>query len=281
LALLDATGRQVGTAVAAVNHPVRHGPLRIFQFGFGWAPVLSVRDGARVLFDGPVLATQLETAPEDRSQLSVPWAGFVKLPQVRPGTDMAVSFELWPDGRGFLFDGKPMFDEVDPLIRYTVWEGRLLDPSKAGLDTRLMQETGSGFLWKGSTVDLERACIADGPSTGVAATAACPEGTDAALTLTFDALPHYTVLQVTKDVGIPLVLAAAILIVLGLLAALYTSRRKLWVRAEPVDGGSRLIVGGYALQRRAQFEQEFERTVRAIVQAAGGPAPVPEPVGTS
>lgn len=269
LELLDASGAPVGTAVASVNHPVAFEQLRVYQYGFGWAPVVSAAKDGQVLADGPVLMSQ-QTAPEGRSQLAQTWHGFVKLPQVRPEVDMAVELELWPDGRGFLFEGMPMFDANAPLIRYQVWEGRLLDPSKASLDTRFMRVVRGGFLWEGSTVDLDRACIAAGPAATVTAQAGCPGGVEPSLTLTFDSLPHYSVLQVGKDIGVPVVLAAAILIVVGLLAALYTSRRKLWVRAEPAGEGSRLIVGGLALQRRSQFQTEFDRTVDALVAASGG-----------
>jgi cytochrome c biogenesis protein len=86
--------------------------------------------------------------------------------------------------------------------------------------------------------------------------------------MTFADLRRYSVLQVTRDVGVPIVLLAAILLLLGLLPALYTSRRKLWVRAEPVDGGTLLKVGGFALQRKAQFEEEFAKVVDAIVRAS-------------
>jgi hypothetical protein len=41
------------------------------------------------------------------------------------------------------------------------------------------------------------------------------------------------------------------------------------VRAERTDGGSRLLVGGFALQRKAQFEEEFDRLVEALARAAG------------
>ena len=68
----------------------------------------------------------------------------------------------------------------------------------------------------------------------------------------------------------PIVLIAAILILLGLLPALYTSRRKVWVRAEPSDDGAVLKVGGFALQRKPQFEDEFAKLVDAMTKAAGG-----------
>jgi cytochrome c biogenesis protein len=71
---------------------------------------------------------------------------------------------------------------------------------------------------------------------------------------------------------VPIVLLAAILILVGLLPALYTSRRKVWVRAEPAGTGegSVLKVGGFALQRRPQFEDEFAKLLDALTDEAGG-----------
>ena len=67
--LLDPTGAVTGTAVVSVNDPVRHGDLRIHQYGFGWAPVVTVTDGGETVFDGPIVMSQ-ESAPEGRSQLA-------------------------------------------------------------------------------------------------------------------------------------------------------------------------------------------------------------------
>ncbi len=81
-----------------------------------------------------------------------------------------------------------------------------------------------------------------------------------------------------RDPGVPLVLAAAILILVGLLPALYSSRRKVWVRADPDGDGAVLRVGGLAMQRKPQFEEEFARLVDALASAAGrAPAPPPGP----
>jgi cytochrome c biogenesis protein ResB len=64
---------------------------------------------------------------------------------------------------------------------------------------------------------------------------------------------------------------AAILLFLGLLPALYTSRRRVWVQAEPHGVGAVIDLGGFAFQRRAQFEDEFSDLVEAVTSAAGGP----------
>ena len=135
-----------------------------------------------------------------------------------------------------------MLVDYDPVIRYTVWRGPLTDPSPTTLDTTFMRKTARGIVGAGRTVDLTAGEQLD------------PGQTVDGLTLSFPDLRHYSVFQVTRDRGVPIVLVAAILILLGLLPALYTSRRKVWVRAEPNGDGSVLKVGGFALQRKPQFE---------------------------
>jgi cytochrome c biogenesis protein len=95
----------------------------------------------------------------------------------------------------------------------------------------------------------------------------------------FPELRRYSVLQVSHDTTVPVVFAAAILVLLGLLAALYTSRRKLWVRVEPAGEGALVRIGGFALQRAPQFEGEFRQVLEAIVRDAGGAPEGAEVVG--
>jgi cytochrome c biogenesis protein ResB len=97
------------------------------------------------------------------------------------------------------------------------------------------------------------------------------------LTLSFPELRQYTVLLISRDVGIPLVLAAAILVLVGLIPALYVSRRKVWIRAEAAPGGALVKIGGFALQRKDAFEEEFDRIVRAVGDRNGHRATLEEP----
>lgn len=249
--LFHADGSSGGTQEVRVNHPVVFDGLRIFQYGFGWAPVVRVERDGEPIVDGTVIMGQ-ETAPAGVSQLAMPWLGFVKLPSVRP--QMAVRLELWPDSAAYLRsietgEPQPMTGSNAPFMRYWVYEGVLRDPSLASLDTRLMDRVGNGVIGADETVEL---------APGVS--------------MIFASLPRYSVLQVSRDVGVPIVLGAAILIVLGLLPALYTSRRRLWVRVrERSDGeGAELEVGGFSLQRKAQFEEEFARVVEALAKEARG-----------
>jgi cytochrome c biogenesis protein len=244
--LLDAEGREVDRVDIRVNHPAEAESVKLYQFGYGWAPVIRVEQDGRAIFDGPVVCRQ-ETAPEDVSQLQIPWNCVVKLPSLDP--QVGVRFELWPDRRGLLAlletgQAMPMLVEYAPVMTWEAFEGDLraeLVQSAGVLDTSAMRPLGTGVVGAGETVDLRPG-----------------------LTVAFTDLRQYTVLTVTRDRGLWIVLAAAILILLGLLPALYTSRRKLWVTAEAAGAGTLLKVGGFALQRRSQFEEEFSRLVRDL-----------------
>jgi cytochrome c biogenesis protein len=260
-----------------INHPVVFNGIRIYQFGFGWAPILEVKRGDRVLFDGPVVLGQ--TTPPGGNPLAQPWQGFVKLATLRP--QVAIAVRLYPDAGAYfrsLATGvpQPMTEANAPFMEYEVWQGKLLDNSLASLDTRFMHETSRGLIGKGWTVDATRGCVVSGTSDAIPASLAgvtCPDGGGpATLTMAFPDLRQYTTLQISRDATVPWVLAAAILIVLGLLPALYVSRRKVWVRARPDGTGSILQVGGFALQRKDRFDEEFASLVDAVTAAAGGAA---------
>jgi cytochrome c biogenesis protein len=167
-----------------------------------------------------------------------------------------------------------MTDASNPFLSYQVWGGRFVDSSVTGVDARYMRQTASGGLGQGWTVNLAEGCVVDGLDANVpeqVAGISCPDGGGAGeLTMAFPGVRQYSTLQISRDATVGWVLAAAILIVLGLLPALYVSRRKVWVRARPAASGSVLQVGGFALQRRDHFDEEFRGLVDAIVRAAGG-----------
>jgi len=268
----EAGGRSLGTSVIRVNDPLRVGDLRVFQFGFGWAPIVEVASGGEVIAGSDPIELDRDPAPEGVSPLSMPWRGTIKLPGYEP--QMAIDLELWPDGRALLARledplARPaMVQEFQPILRYRVWQGQLADLSPHSLDTRFLQPVpgADGLIAGGEEADLLE------EATGV------PPSWPSDLTIRFADLREYSVLQVTRDRGVPVVLLAAILILVGLLPALYSSRRKLWVRAEPGVRGTVMKVGGFALQRREQFEDEFQRVVADLRRV--GRAPEPEPVGS-
>ncbi len=273
--LLNPDGGYARDADVRINHPTSFNGIRIFQFGFGWAAMVRVAEGDRVLFDGPVVMGQ-DTQPGE-NPLASPWVGVVKLTSLRP--QQAIVLELYPNAEAYFRSvqtgvPQPMTEANAPFMRYQVWQGKLLNASLSGLDTRFMRSTSSGVIGQGWTVDVDEGCAVTGPQ-GVfppsLAGVACP-GNDgpSVLTMGFPELRHYARLQISHDATVPYVLAAAILIVLGLLPALYVSRRKVWIRARPDGAGSIVEVGGFALQRKDRFDEEFVTLVDAVVLACGG-----------
>ena len=269
--LLDPEGSEIGPADIRVNHPASIEGIRIYQINFGWAPMVEIRDRGEVVASGPVVMDR-DPAPEGVVDFAMPWRGVIKQPGAGAGgADRAIELELWPDSRGLaalIQGGEPqaMLVPFDPIMRFTVWEGALTDLSTNRLDTTLLDEVSTGILGAGRSADL-----ADGSELGSGETGS-------GSTISFPELRQYSVFQVSRDAGVPLVLAAAILILVGLLPALYSSRRKVWVRIDPDGDGARVRVGGLAMQRKPQFEEEFARLVDAIAAAAGGtPAQAPAP----
>jgi cytochrome c biogenesis protein ResB len=227
---------------------------------------VEIRQGGDLIASEPITFVQ-DTAPEGVPQLAMPWRGILKLPSLDP--QMGMTFVLWPDSRAWLqlqTTGQPvaMTQSFQPIMFYKVYRGDLTDPSLTSLDTSVMRTAGEGVVGAEQTVDLRTGIALEGGATTTG------------LTVSFPELRQYSVLQVSRDRGVPLVLLAAILVLLGLLPALYTSRRKVWVRAESNGNGTVLKVGGFALQRKPQFDEEFSKLVDAMARAAGGDSSVEE-----
>ena len=282
----SADGTRTATEEIRVNHPAIFDGVRYYQFGFGWAPVVRVmRDGDVIREDA--VPFRRHTPPEGVSELAVPWLGSVKLPATSDDEpSYAVELTLWPDGRALAAllrtgESVPMTTEFDPVMQYTVWRGTLTDLSLADLDTSGMVRVADGIVAGAQTVDLERGCVVGVPAENDPFATGCDADVEPGLTLSFTDLRQYTVLQASRDVTVPYVLLAAILILVGLLPALYVSRRKVWVRADPDGNGAVLKVGGFALQRKAQFEEEFAKLVDVLATTTGGAStPKREMVGT-
>ena len=178
----------------------------------------------------------------------MPWRGAIKL--TAPEPDVMITLELWPDFRAFAnfqLTGEPtsMLGQFDPYIRYSVYAGEIADPALSTIDTTGLRRIGGSDLHAAGTSTF------DVPGAGE-------------LRLSFPELRQYSVFLVSRDVGIPVVLAAAILVLVGLIPSLYVSRRKVWIRAEAAPGGALVKIGGFALQRKDAFEEEFDRIVRGI-----------------
>jgi cytochrome c biogenesis protein len=261
---LDREGRPAGVEEIRVNHPASRDGLRVFQEGFGWAPVVTASLDGTPMWSTPIDMTR-DQAPEGVPGTAMPWRGAIKL--TAPEPDVMITLELWSDYRAFVNlqltgEPTPMLVQFDPLIRYSVYVGRIVDPARSSVDPTGMRRVGRGDLHAAGTAHIDVPGVGD-------------------VTLSFPALRQYSVLLISRDIGIPAVLAAAILVLVGLIPALYVSRRKVWVRAEAAPGGALVKIGGFALQRKESFDEEFGRIVRAVGGLEGAAPHAEEPVGTS
>jgi cytochrome c biogenesis protein len=220
-----------------VNEPLVYRGVNVFQLAWGWAPRIRVEQNGKLLSDAPVIVLQ-----DNRSGA---WRGVVKVPQTKPqqlGVELYFYNDLEVTQNDLPFNRSPL--PRRPVVFFQSFRGDLgLDRPQSVyvLDkTRLTQSDVGGMALGG------RADAGDG------------------ITISFPELKQYSVFQVASDPGVPVMLAAAILILVGLLPALYSSRRRVWVRAMADDSGSRVEVAGQAFQRKSAFEEEFKAIVRNL-----------------
>ncbi len=233
--------REVLSERIVVNSPLTHRGVRVYQLSWGWAPHVTVRQAGKVLYDGPTIFLAEQGG----------WRGVIKLPSAKPkqvGLDMIFFTDPRLGADGSPRDASPRPN--NPAIVYQEFEGDLgldVPQSVYRLDISKMAAGSSGVVGPGETVSLG-------------------DGID----VSFGPLKQYTVFQVATNPGAGLLLVAAGLILVGLIPALYSSRRRVWVRAAVLEGGTlpqnraRLEIAGHALQRKAAFEEEFRALVRDL-----------------
>jgi len=74
----------------------------------------------------------------------------------------------------------------------------------------------------------------------------------------FEAI-QFTGLQVNYDPGVPLVWAGFALMILGLMASLLVTERRIWIQMTGEEGGWNLQLWGFSRRGKGAFEQEFMR----------------------
>lgn len=243
--------------VMRVNRPLDVGGTRMFLVGNGYAPVITVRDGAgEVVQDGPVAFL-----PQDAKYTS---NGVLKLPDARP-RQLGIRAFLLPTFVQSAQGPLSVFpDATNPRLVLAAWTGDLgmddgVPQSVYVLDTSRMkplEKDGRPFtasLAPGDTVTL-------------------PDG---AGSVTFAGLKRYAAFDIRYDPTKLWVLGFAVLSLAGLTASLFVRRRRVWVRATLVahptagdDSGVRTLVEVAGLSRSEDTRLGDE--VRSLLDAVGG-----------
>ena len=192
--------------IVKVNSPLTFGSTRVYLQANGYSPIVTVQDKkGNVTFQGPV-----PFLPQDGNLRSI---GAIKVPDGDPQLGFVSSF-VPTYARSADQGAISVFPELlDPKLLFSVWQGDLgLDSGKPQsvyrIDTTKMKQIALSSLKPGEYLNFS-------------------EGT-----ITFEGVVPWVNLQFASDPGKRFSLIGGIVAILGLLASLFTRRRRIWIRVE-------------------------------------------------
>ncbi len=221
--------------IVKVNSPLTFGSTRVFLQANGYSPIVTVRDSlGNVALQGPI-----PFLPQDGNLRSI---GAIKVPDAEPQIGFVASF-LPTQNRDGVNGGISVFPEsLDPKLLFSIWKGDLgLDSGKPQsvyrIDTSKMERIASKSLKPGETFTY-------------------PEGS-----ITFEGIVPWVNLNVVTDPGKSYALVGAIVVILGLLASLFTRRRRIWIRINEFGDAE---VAGLAKNGAPGLDIEITNLVRKL-----------------
>ena len=220
--------------IVKVNSPLTFGSTRVYLQANGFSPIVTVRDAAgNVGYQGPV-----PFLPQDSNLSST---GAIKVPDVTPQLGFVGSF--FPTiGRANEGGGISVFPEaLDPRLFLAAWMGDLgLDNGRPQsvyrINTDVMKKIGLKSLSPGETYSFEEGSII------------------------FETYVPWVNLQVVRDPGKSYALVGGIVAILGLLASLFTRRRRIWVSVDK----KKVEVAGLAKNATPGLELEIAQLAKAL-----------------
>jgi cytochrome c biogenesis protein len=240
-----------------VNHPLEVDGTSVFLVGHGYAPVVTVKDGAgNVAYSGPVVFL-----PQDSSFLSF---GVIKAPDAAP-TQLGFEGYFFPTGG--LCQGVPCStfpDADDPVLSLIAYHGDL------GLDDGAPQS-----VYVLDKDDLTTYRTRDGNPTALimkpGETRQLPGGDGS---IEFKGYQRWVKLQVSHQPGKMVPLVGVVAAIVGLLGSLFVRPRRTWVRLRSRDG--RTVVEVAALDRVSGGDPATH--VAEVEEQLRGPLPAPDAV---
>ena len=223
--------------IVKVNSPLTFGSTRVYLQANGYSPIVTVRDSfGNVAFQGPV-----PFLPQDSNLTST---GAIKVPDAMPQLGFVGSF--FPTiGRADEGGGISVYPEaLDPQLFLGAWTGDLgLDNGRPQsvyrIDTDTLTKIGLKSLAPGETYEFAEGSI------------------------TFETYVPWVNLQVVRDPGKSYALLGSIVAILGLLASLFTRRRRIWVSVSKKN----IQVAGLAKNAAPGLENEIAQLARALGRA--------------
>ena len=230
----EGSGGELQRQILKVNQPLDIDGVRVYLVGNGYAPVVTIRDGAGdVAFQGPVVTRVFDQNYGSQAT--------IKVPDARPDQLGFVGFFLpsaVEDEEGAAFSADP--ELLNPELQLNSYYGDLgLDTGRPQnvyvLDTASLTELNSRTNENGGIV------LSPGQ------TYELPEGKGS---ISFDGVRRYVGLDIHYDPGKWGVGVFAGTALLGLAISLFVRRRRVWVRARTDDDGRTRVE--YALLARGE-----------------------------
>ena len=219
--------------VIKVNSPLAIENTKIYLQANGYSPIVTVRDSkGDVALQGPI-----PFLPQDANLRSI---GAIKVPDANPQVGFVGSFVPTysrSNGNGAI----SVFPQaLDPRLLLSAWSGNIgldsgVPQSVYRLDTSKLKTLGLKSLKPGETFTYSGGSI------------------------TFEGYVQWVNLQIVDDPGKNYALLGAIVAILGLLASLFTRRRRIWIRF-----GSEIEVAGLAKNAAPGLEQELTKFVSVL-----------------
>jgi len=221
----DAPAKQ---EVLKVNDPVTLGGTSIYLTGNGYAPLVTVRDGAgNVAFQGPVVG---KLQGENYYSSVV-----IKVPDARPDQLGFAGFFLptaFKTEEGVSFSGDP--ELFNPQLTLNSFYGDL------GLDDGAPQNVFELDV-KDLTPLNARNLDAGGITLAPGMNYTLPDGKGS---ISFDGVKRYVGVDIHHNPGQLYALIFALLAVAGLIISLYVNRRRVWVRTGTHEDGRTMVEYG-------------------------------------
>ncbi len=241
-----------------VNHPLSVSGSRVYLMGNGFAPDLTLTDAAgEVAHDGPVVFIPADNDPNYGS------TGVLMAPDANNGEEqLAFNGTLLPtavedEEGGFVGSGFPL--PLDPVLVLQMYTGDL------GLDEGVPRN-----LFTLDITGLEQVTTTDDDGSERPVQLVLRPGQSVDLpgdrgTLTFNDLPRFVALDLRYDPA-PIwqgIFATAAF--LGLIAALFLPRRRVWVRCIPQSQGSTVVhIAGLTRNEDPGLRGELDRILGGL-----------------